>query len=72
MNRAVLLKMLSNNCCGKAEINLGHDYFDWDCEMGVKCDISKLCPLKLGDTPAPALKSNQLQSGTSGDNISEK
>ena len=40
--------------------------------MGVKCDISKLCPLELGDALAPALKSNQLQSGTSGDNISKK
>ena len=39
--------------------------------MGVKCDISKLCPLELGDAPAPTLKSNQLQSGTSGDNISK-
>ena len=39
--------------------------------MGVKCDNIKLCPLELGDTLAPALKSNQLQSGTSGDNISK-
>ena len=72
MNRAVLLKMSSNNYYGKAEIKLGHDYFDQDCEMGVKCDISKLCPLQPGDSLAPALKSNQLQSGTSGDNISKK
>ena len=67
-------KMLSDNCYGKAVIKLGHDYFDWsrDCEMGVKCDISKLSTWELCDAAAPALRSNQLQSGTWGDNISKK